>query len=164
MKNGQTAKIALGGIMAAVAMVIMILGGLIPVATFICPTLCILICETIRRLCGNRIAWAWYGTVSCLSLLFAPDKEAAAVFLILGYYPIVKPWFERCRIAKIFKFFYFNVVIYALYLILIYILGMDQIVKDYTDLGAVGLVVLLLLGNIVFYMLDRILGLYSKRK
>ena len=164
MKNGQTAKIALGGIMAAVALVIMILGGLIPIATFICPTLCILICELIRRLCGSRLAWAWYGAVSCLALLLAPDKEAAAVFLMLGYYPIIRPYFGRCCIAKVLKFVYFNLAICAMYLILIYMLGMDQIAKEYTDLGMIGLAVLLLLGNVVFWMLDRILGLHFKRK
>ena len=77
--------------MAALAVVIMSLGTLIPVATFVCPVLCMLILQLVLKLCGSRIAWAWYGAVAILSLLMAPDKEAAAVFLFLGYYPVVKP-------------------------------------------------------------------------
>ena len=41
------------------------------------------------------MAWAWYGAVSILSLLLGPDKEAAAIFLALGYYPILKRHIDR---------------------------------------------------------------------
>ena len=47
--------------------------------------------QAVLKTCGVRIAWAWYGAVAILSLLLAPDKEAAAVFAFLGYYPIVTP-------------------------------------------------------------------------
>lgn len=163
MKKGYAAKVALGGVMAAVALVIMTLGGLIPIATFICPTLCILICEIVRRACGNRIAWAWYGAVSLLSLLLTPDKEAAAVFFTMGYYPIIKERIERLPIPGILKLSYFNCVIFVLYRFLIHLLGIDQIVNEYTDFGLIGLVVILILGNLVFFLLDRILSLYFKK-
>ena len=76
---------ALGGVMAALAVVIMCLGTLIPVATFICPMVCILLAQLVLKTCGARYGWAWYGAVAVLSLLLAPDKEAAAVFAALGY-------------------------------------------------------------------------------
>ena len=40
-KNAR--NVALGGMMAALAIVIMCMGGLIPVATFVCPMLCMLL-------------------------------------------------------------------------------------------------------------------------
>ena len=88
---------ALGGVMAALAVVILSLGGLIPLATYICPMLCILLVKTVLQICGPRIAWAWYGSVSILSMLLGPDKEAAAVFGFLGYYPIVKPKLDTAK-------------------------------------------------------------------
>ena len=94
----------------------------------------------------------------------APDKEAAAMFLVLGYYPILKKKFEILRLGQFLKFIYFNCVICAMYLVLIYMLGIDQIANEYTDLGVLAWSVLLLLGNIVFFLLDRILGMYSKLK
>ena len=43
-----------------------------------------------------------YGAVSLLSLLFVPDKEVALVFVfLLGYYPLVKPRFERIRLPLV---------------------------------------------------------------
>ena len=74
--------------MAALAAVIMSLGGLIPVATFTSPMLCMLLLAFVTKVCGKRIGWAWYGAVSILSLLMSPDKEAAAIFVFLGLYTI----------------------------------------------------------------------------
>ena len=83
MKNSSAKVIAFGGVFAAVAMVIMNLGGLIPGATYVCPMLCMLILSLVNRMCGRRIGWAWYGAVAILSLLLPPDKEASAVFTCL---------------------------------------------------------------------------------
>ena len=73
--------IALGGILAALAVIVMAMGTMFPAATYVCPVLCIMVQELVRRQCGRKIAWAWYGAVSILGLLLSPDKEAAAVFL-----------------------------------------------------------------------------------
>ena len=60
---------ALGGVMAALAVVIMSMGTLIPIATYSCPVLCALLLQLVLKTCGSRIAWAWYGAVTILSLL-----------------------------------------------------------------------------------------------
>ena len=86
MQNKRTtpaSRIALGGLLAALAVIIMCLGTMIPAATYAAPILCMHLCCIIRDLCGNRTAWAWYGAVAILGLLMAPDKEAAGVFLAL---------------------------------------------------------------------------------
>ena len=90
-RRNPSADIALGGLLAALAVAIECMGTLIPVATFICPMLCMLLLAIVVRRSGNRIGWAWYGAVAILGALLAPDKEAAAVFIFLGYYPILKP-------------------------------------------------------------------------
>ena len=53
MKKTPAAVIAFGGMMAAVAMVIMNLVGLIPVATFVCPMFCMIILTLVIRFCGS---------------------------------------------------------------------------------------------------------------
>ena len=83
--------------MAALALVIMNMMGMIPIATYACPSLAMILLSVVLKLCGRRIAWAWYGAVAILSVLMAPDKEAAAIFAVLGYYPIIKPAFERTK-------------------------------------------------------------------
>jgi hypothetical protein len=158
MKRNSAQKIALGGLMAALAIVIMCLGGLIPFATFVCPMLCCMITKVVLSMCGKRIAWAWYGAVAILSVLMAPDKEAAAVFVFLGYYPIVKPWMDKQRLSWLWKGLLFNCAILLMYWLLINILGLSEIANDYEEAGTVITVVMLLLGNVTFFMLDLVLG------
>ena len=163
-RQNMASPIALGGIMAALAVVVMCMGGLIPVATFICPMMCILLLTVVRDQCGNRIAWAWYGVVAILSVLLGPDKEAAAVFVFLGYYPIIKPKIDRIKPGWLWKGIYFNAVILLLYQLLIYLFGMDQIATEYRELGKVLTVVVLLIGNLCFFLLDRVLTQFGRRR
>ena len=100
--------VALGGMLAALAVVVMSLGGLIPVATYVCPILCTMLLAGLLRLCGQRPACASHAAAGILSTLFSSDKEAAAVFLFLGYYPIVKPFFDSRRFRWLWKGIFFN--------------------------------------------------------
>lgn len=164
MRNTPARKIAFGGMFAALAMVIMNIGSLIPVATFVCPVLCMLILAFVTRMCGDRIGWAWYGAVGLLSVIMAPDKEAAAVFAFLGFYPIVKPKLERIRFGLILKLMLFNGLILVMYALLIRVFGMAQIAAEYRELGTVMTVVTLVLGNVTFLLLDKVLTRFSKIK
>lgn len=158
MKRNAAKEIALGGLMAALAIVIMCLGGLIPFATFVCPMFCCIMTKLVLSMCGKRIAWAWYGAVAILSVLMAPDKEAAAVYVFLGYYPIVKPWMDRQKLSWLYKGILFNVAILVMYWLLIHIFGLNEIAADYEEAGTIMTVVMLILGNVTFFMLDIVLG------
>lgn len=155
---------ALGGILAALAVVIMSMGTLIPVATYVCPMLCAMILQMVLKTCGRRVAWAWYGAVAILSLLLAPDKEAAAVFAFIGYYPIVKPSLDRSRGKWLWKALLFNVSILVMYWLLMNLFGFDQVAAEFEEMGIVMTIVMLLLGNVTFFLLDRLLGMRPKRK
>lgn len=163
-KRTPAANVALGGVMAALAMVVMSMGTLIPVATYVCPMLCAVLLQMVLKICGQRIAWAWYGAVAILSLLLAPDKEAAAVFAFLGYYPIVKPKLDRLKGKRFWKTLLFNVSTLVMYWLLMHIFGLDQIASDFEEMGAVMTVIMLILGNVTFFLLDRLLGMGPKRK
>ena len=156
-KRTPAANIALGGILAALAVIIMSMGTLIPVATYVCPMLCALVLQLVLKICGRRIAWAWYGAVTILSLLLAPDKEAAAVFLALGYYPIVKPGLDRRKGKWLWKGLLFNGVILLTYWLLMHLFGFDQLSEEFSEMGTVMAAALLLLGNISFFLLDKVL-------
>lgn len=157
-------KTALGGVLAALAIVIMTLGGLIPVATYICPMLCMLLLYVVARLCGNRIAWAWYGAVALLSLLIGPDKEAGAVFLTMGYYPIIKPVLDHIRFGVLLKVLLFNTVTILLYAVLLFVFGMEQLVSEFSELGTIGALITLILGNLCFLLLDKLLWVLQNKK
>lgn len=162
MRRFEARGIALGGMMAALAVVVMSLGGLIPVATFVCPMLCMLLLAFVSRMCGRRIGWAWYGAVAVLSLLLGPDKEAAAVFLFLGFYPLLKPRLETLRLRWLWKGLLFNTAILLMYWLLIHLFGMAQIAAEYQELGTVMTAIMLGLGNVTFFLLDRVLTRFGK--
>ena len=163
MKNSSARSIALSGVLAALAIVIMCLGGLIPLATYICPMLCALICFFVLRLCGRRIAWAWYAAVSLLCVLIGPDKEAALVFLFLGYYPIVKQWLDTKTLSLLWKALLFNGSVALIYLFQIFFLGIAFSVAEFGGIGLLWLLLLLLLGNTTFFLLDRLLNMLTRK-
>lgn len=158
MKISYAKAIAVGGVFAAMAVVIQGLGGLIPVATFVLPVLCMFLECVVLGLCGKRVTWAWFGAVAILGLLVGADKESAMLFLLLGYYPIIKPRLDRLPLSWLWKLLLFQCVVAVAYLILIYLLGMEQLVREYTQLGVWAFAVMLLLGNVTFLLLDSALG------
>ena len=163
-KRTPAGVVALGGVLAALAVVIMSMGTLIPVATYVCPMLCAILLQVVLKTCGSRIAWAWYGAVAVLSLLLAPDKEAAALFVFLGYYPIVKPRLDRARLSWLWKALLFNGATLLLYWLLMHLLGMAQLAAEFAEMGAAMTAVLLVLGNVTFFLLDRLLGICPKKR
>ena len=118
-RNSIANATALGGVLAALAIVIMGLGGLIPVATYVCPMLCTILLNIVMKSCGKRIGWAWFGAVSILGLLLGPDKEAAAVFLFIGYYPLLKPAIDGLKMKWLWKGLLFNGSILIMYWLLL---------------------------------------------
>lgn len=154
--------VALGGMLAAVAVVLMCIGTIIPVATYAAPVLCMMVCQTVMKLCGKRIAW--YGAVAALGLLMAPDKEAAAVFLVLGYYPIVKPRLDGLKGKWLWKGLLFNGSILLLYWVLLNLIGVPQLLEEFSGMGVAMTAALLILGNVTFFLLDHVLGRKRKRK
>ena len=158
--NRPAAKTALCGVLAGLAAAVMTLGTVIPIGTFCCPALASMLLIPVLDLCGRGYAAAWYGAVALLSLLLAPDREAAMVFVFLGYYPIVQPCFSRIRrlwLQRAAKLIYFNCAIAVLYALLLFVIGAPALRGEFASLSAVLFAVILLLGNIAFYLCDLVL-------
>lgn len=148
---------ALGGVLAALAVVIMCLVGLIPLATYVCPIACILLLDLVRIRCSDRVAWAWWGAVSVLSILLGPDKEAALMFLALGFYPIIRPKIERMKLRLLVKLVVFNASTLSVYWLMIRLLGMEQVAAEFHEMGTAMLALTLVTGNFTFLLLDMLL-------
>ena len=150
--------IALCGVFAALATVILCFGSFLPFMTYVCPVICICMASFVMGLCGRSMAWTWYFSVSVLGLLLCADKEAASIFVTLGYYPMLKVKLDTYKVSWLFKFIFFNLIIFALYWLLIKIMGFQQIMEDFSQIGIFMKVFALLLGNVVFYFVDRVLN------
>lgn len=157
-RRNPASDIALGGMLAALAVAIECMGTLIPVATFLCPMVCMLLLAIVTRRSGSRIGWAWYGAVAILGALLAPDKEAAAVFVFLGYYPIVKPKMDTLPLKWLWKALLFNAAILLMYWVLLRLFGMAELMAEFAEMGTVLTLVTLVMGNLTFFLLDRLLA------
>lgn len=153
-------QIALGGILAALAVVILLLGGIIPVGTYLAPMLAslplvVLLAELSKGLCVG-----WYAVTALLGILFCPDKETAFVFVFLGWYPLAKPCLDRLPKLPglLCKLLIFNASIASLYALLILVFHLEALVREARETGAVMLIVLLLMGNLSFILFDVLLG------
>ena len=152
---------ALGGMMAAVCIVIMCLGSIIPVNTYVCPVLCILLGSVVRSRCGRRAGWCHYMAVAVLGLLLAPDREAAMVYVFLGYYPMIRPWFQRMGPMKqIAKLMFFTLAGAASYGVLLLVMGAGAAMTEGWLLTAVTVI----LWDVLFLLVDRLLGLPMKKR
>ena len=159
----KASVMALGGVTAALAVVIMCLGGIIPLATYMIPVLCCVLLQLILPSIASY-GWVWYAAVALLGLLLCPDKEAAAVFVFVGYYPILKPKFDSLPLSLLWKALFFNAVILAMYQLLIHLFGMAQVASEFAELGIVMTLITLALGNLCFFLLDRLLAIIRTGK
>ena len=161
----MTAKqMALGGVTAALAVVILCLGGLVPFATYVLTMICCILLQLILPSVGNRGGWIWYCAVSALAVMLCPDKEAAATMVFLGWYPMFKPKLDQMPLGMIVKFLLFNLAVCAMYSLLIGLLGFDGLKAEFEELGIWLTVAVLALGNLCFYLLDRVLSRFLKIK
>lgn len=157
--NPKTKTIALGGMLTAVCVVIMCLGTIVPVNTYVCPVLCILAVKILVSRGGKKMGLCCYAAVAVLGLMLAPDKEAAVVFLFLGYYPVLKPLLDRIRpklLCIVVKLGLFSLAAVGVYGVMALVLGLP--VEETVGLTGWLLVLFLILWDWVFLMVDWILS------
>lgn len=91
----KSRQMALCGVLAALAVCFLLLGSVIPGATFCGPLLAMAALIPVLEECGSRAAWAAWAAVAVLGLLLAADRELALVYLVFGWCPILRPWIMR---------------------------------------------------------------------
>lgn len=158
-------KMALTGMLCALAVVVMLLGGLIPLATFCCPAIAGLMLIPIFVECGEKLAWAAWAAIALLSLMLCPDKEAALLFLFIGHYPVLRWRLEQIRggVRRILaKLGTFNLAVAAMYALCIFVFQLDQVLRDYQEMSAALAAACLLIGNVTLLLYDRLLGVMTR--
>lgn len=160
----NTKKIALTGLMCALGAVIMMMGGLMPLATFACPLAAGLVLIPIFVECGGKLAWGAYIAVAALGLMLCPDKEAALLFAFLGHYPVLKWRIDQLRSRALrigAKLAIFNACVLAMYALIIFVFRMEMIIAEYREMGIALTAVTLLLGNVCMLMYDRMILVFT---
>ena len=127
------------GMMAALSVVLMLAGGVVPIATYAAPLLAALLLLPVRIEYRPRAAWLVWLTVSLLALLLGLDKEAAFFYIFVGWYPIVKwPLDQRVRRKGLrlgLKALIFALCVGAMYLLLGLVFRVDAVLGDFAEMG-----------------------------
>ena len=155
-QNGR--RVAFGGILAGLSLLCLFLSGIVPFAEFTCPALAGIVLTAVVIDFGRKTAWLCYAVVALLSLVITPNKEAALLFVFfLGYYPILKSVLEQTKsrvMEWFFKLLIFNAAMISAYAVIIYLLGMTEVLAEMNEISQYGALVFLLLGNLVFLLYD----------
>ena len=143
----HTRAVALSGVTAALAVVLMAVGGLLGVGLYAAPMLAGLCLLPAGRHLGTKYHLLLWLAVSALSFFLVPDVEQNLMFLCLfGCYPILRPALERLP-RVLCKLLFFNAVAIALEALVLLVLVPET-------LGAGMLLLLLALGNLTFVLYD----------
>ena len=149
-------KISLGGIVAALSLVLMLLTSIIPFGTFAFPTFAGILLVLLVINLGFGYAAAVYFVTAFLSFLLVPDKEAALYYTaFLGFYPIIKSLIERIPfrpVQYVVKLVLFNLCMIAAFFVGTAVLSVPK--ESFCFFGVYLPWVFLIMGNIFFIIYD----------
>ena len=154
LKN-RTFNLAFCAVITALSLVMMFMTGLLPFMTYALPGIAGMLTAAVVIESSKKWALYVYAATSAVSLMIAPDKEAAVIYAAsLGYYPILKSVIERIGkkpVEWVIKLAVFNAAIVAAYAVLMKLMVPAGVAEEFGDIG---IPVLLLLGNITFIVYD----------
>ena len=161
----QSQKIAYGGLITALASVMMIASNFTPSMLFSFPTLAGIVIYTLSFISGGSYAWISYGAVSLLSFFLCGSKAVSLCFIVfLGYYPLLKKQLEKLRIkvfAYVMKLLIFNAAAAVIYVILLFVFSSPVFSKWTNELWRIILLIMAL--NIIFLIYDICLTLFFRK-
>lgn len=156
----QSSKIAFCGLMVALSVTLMLTGGLIPVATYCVPMFTGILLLPMLLEYGKKTAWTAYAATALITMLMDTDKEAAFFYLFFGYYPLIKWDIERIKnkhLRFICKMLLFNGSMLIMYAILAFLLNMQALVEEFTQMGGLFLVLFIFIFDLCLVLYDRLL-------
>ena len=149
----QTKRMAMCGMMAALSVVLMVLGGALGLGMYVSPLLAGLCLIPIGNAYGKKYQVILWLAVSTLSLLLVPNIEESLMYLCLfGCYPILRPQFQKLPkvLRFITKLLFFTVVFTALQLLITLVLVPEV-------MGTGMMVALIVLADVTLMVYDFVL-------
>ncbi len=160
-RRSKSWAMAYCGMAAALSVALMLLGAVIPIAMYIAPAVASFLIATVCMECGKTMALTAYGAVSLLGILFVPDKEVVLTFVfLLGYYPLVKPYFEKIHpplLRGVCKLLLCNGGVLVMYGLILLLIPAGSIAQEMRTTALVVSLATLAMGNVAFLLYDRAL-------
>ena len=157
----ETKELALCGIMAGVAVVLLCLGGIVPFAMYIGPMLASIVMIIVDAECRRSYAWSCFAASAILGVMLSPDKECALLFCVLGYYPFIYQKVNAIKsklIKALVKFIIFSAGVAVMYAVLLFILAMPEAIEEFAEAGRVLMLATYAKGVFTFFVYDKAIG------
>lgn len=132
-KRNSVLSLTFCAIMAALGVGLMLVGGLVGVATYAAPLVASAFLIPVIYEFGSGRAWLAWLVTAILSVLLSTDKEGAFFYVFIGYYPIIRPVFNRIRSRlprAIVKIAFFAIVVFAMYALLCFVIKLDDVLYE----------------------------------
>ena len=166
----KTFRIAFGGVISALCIVLLLCTGLFPFATVALPAAAGVLMVPVVVELGVKWGYLVYAVVAVVAFFATPELSAMLMFVFFfGYYPIVKSSIERIHKRMLewaMKFLIANAALILLFLLAQWIFGLDAILPEVKIFGKLTFLVLWLAANAVFLVYDlaltRLVGAYVR--
>ena len=146
----QTKRLTICAMMAAVSVVLMLLGAVLQLGTYAAPLLTGMVLIPIGNRYGRKYQVMLWLVISVLCFMLIPAAEQNMMFAgLFGWYPIAYPTLQKLtRLVRLpVKLLLFNAVVIAMEALLLYLIAPEAMEP--------GMVILLLvLGNVTFLLYD----------
>lgn len=164
--NKVSYKVSLGGIVAALCLVMMFLTAVFPPLNMTLPLFAGMLISVVAIEISSSWAFVTYATVSILAFFITPDKQAAIFFaLIFGYYPVLKDVIDKLRhvvLRILLKLIIFNLSIVMIYQLIVKLFCTMDLMEEFGFLEELMIPVLLLVCNFTLFFYDYTLGLVKE--
>lgn len=156
-KRGAAARMALCGVLAALAVALMFLGGTVPFASIACPVLASLVLIPVYCECGWKWGLLWYAAVAGSGRAAGAGEgggRAVRVLRLLSHAAKAHRQAARARGCVAVKLVYVNAAVFAAYGLMLYVFHLTAVMEDFEGMGKAMLAVLLVLANVTFVIYD----------
>lgn len=160
LAHRQSMSIAYCGMVCALSVVLMLLGTIIPIATYAAPLLCGLLLLPVRLEFGQRFAVVTYAVTALLAVLLGMDQETAFFYVFIAWYPLAKWQLDKIHSKPLritVKLALINLAIAAMYALLCLVLHLDALVAEMQEMGTVLCILFLALLDVCMLLYDRML-------
>ncbi len=153
----ESSKAALGGIIAALSVCIMLATYISPLLVYTAPPFAGLLLIFIIKEIGYSWALGTYAAVSFLTIFVVADKESAVFFtFFFGYYPILRTFLcEKIKLRPLSflaGFTVFNISLLFSVLLCSKVFGIDY--SEFTEGGRITVLLFIAMMNVVFIVYD----------
>lgn len=163
--RSKAAKVALCGVVSALSVVLMLMTGIVPIATIALPALAGCLTIAIVAETNVRYGFAVYCVVSVLTILLTPDREAILFYILFfGYYPTLYGLLMRIKrkpLRVLAKFGVFNLAM----ALAVWVLQIP--LSEMEVFGKWSIPILAVMLNVVFvlydYSMNGLIVLYIRR-